>query len=193
MKRITSFGRYIALTLLAIISIGYGIERTPWMMEATLDWLHARVSDVEIDLIAGVTKGLISSGVVHASTNSTPIGVASMQYKEFQINLAQAAGTYTLCSATGSTIFIGRAAFLVTTAGTGFTNFTVQTNNTTADLLLASTTAASTTILKNLGSSSGSQMLPDAGQITYTITGTGTAGTVNVGILYSSLLGGSLQ
>lgn len=105
------------------------------------------------------------------------------KFKYFTANLAQVAATYDLCTATGTTS-ISRVWIFVTTAATGLTSITMQSNNTTSDVVLASTLLAVITINKNLTPVTVPFALLTGNKIQYTIVGTGSAGSVTVGVEY---------
>lgn len=121
-----------------------------------------------------------------ACNSSGPRGQA------FTANLAQAAGNYTLATATGGDVLITKIQPFVVSAAGGLTSITLQSNNTTPDTVLTSTLAAVLTSGKNLTALVTPFVLPSTKAIQYSIVGTGNAGSLTVAVEYESL-GGVLQ
>ncbi len=120
----------------------------------------------------------ISGGVVPLSPN----------YKTFTANLNQAAATYDLCTATGD-VLIKIVTIFVAVAAIGLTSISISSNNTTADVVLASTLLATLTVGKNLTPVSLPFLLPSTKKIQYTIVGVASAGSLTIGL---EVLGGTL-
>jgi len=127
------------------------------------------------------------SGVVY----QTPFGYV----QEFTANLAQAAATYDLCTASGD-VQIYRVGIYVATAGATFTSVTIQSNQTTPFTLLNVIDGA----VANLASqksivTSWTQAFPwslrNAQKIQYTIAGSTGTGSLRVTIGYTPISGGA--
>jgi len=73
--------------------------------------------------------GYVVSNAI-ADTNIVQVG-------QFTANLAQAAATYTLCTATGGDILITNFSFYVQTAGSVFTSVQIKTNQTNSTDLMS--------------------------------------------------------
>lgn len=115
------------------------------------------------------------------------------QFKSFTANLAQNAGTYTLATASADMVIKSISTF-VATAPTGLTSITVQSNNATGDIILASTLLATMTAGKNLTPVSLPFVLPSTKLLTYTIVGNGTGtGALTVIVELASPTGGTLN
>lgn len=107
--------------------------------------------------------------------------------QEFTVNTSQSAGTYTVCTATGD-ILIEKFAVYVKTAGAGLVSLSLQTNDTTPFSLLTGTEG----LLANLGLGANlnpankdkSFFVANGKQITATIVGTGTGGSVVLCLVY---------
>lgn len=114
------------------------------------------------------------------------------QVKSFSANLAQVAATYDLATASADLV-INRITTFVSTAATGLTSITMQSNNTTSDVVLASTLLVNLTGGKNLTPINIPFLLPNTKKLQYTIVGTGSAGTLTVVVEYASPSGGTLN
>lgn len=118
---------------------------------------------------------------------------SSLKTQSFTANLAQNAGTYDLATASADVVIQSITVF-VATAPTGLTSVTMQSSNTTSDVVLASTLLAIMTGGKNLTPVSLPFLLPSTKKIQYTIVGNGTGtGALTVIIEYESPSGGSLN
>lgn len=117
------------------------------------------------------------------SGTSANVPSDAVHFDSFVINLAQNAGLYTLCTASQS-ITIKSISFRVNTAGTGFTNFIVGTNDTGVVSLLGLTLLVSVTQGVNLPAYTGICQLAATKAITYTIVGNGSAGSVTAVVEY---------
>lgn len=113
----------------------------------------------------------------------------TQETKTFTLNLAQAAGTYDLATASGSgdlLVQLDSLGFYVTTAGATFTSVSVQTNQTTPVVLLSAAegAVASLTVNKNLARNIGTAGFPafilrNGQKIQYTLVGaTGTGAMI---------------
>lgn len=134
---------------------------------------------------------LLSGATAQAQIYSAPMQNVA-QTKSFTANLAQNAATYDLATASADVVIKSITTF-VSTAATGLTSITLQSNNTTSDVVLASTLLASLTIGKNLTPVSLPFVLPSTKKIQYTIVGNGSAGALTVIVEYSSPSGGTLN
>lgn len=114
--------------------------------------------------------------------------------KEVAVNEAQAAGTYTLLTATGD-VLVTANRFYQITAGATFTSLAIQTNDTTAFALMTSTEGLVTnlTAAKNITTANvGSPFLLRSGQtITMILAGSTGTGTGTLGIQYVPLTSGA--
>lgn len=115
--------------------------------------------------------------------------------KTFTLNLAQAAGTYTLatCNATGGVVITGMDLYM-TVAGATFTNVSITTNDTTTVTFLTTTegAVANLTVGKNVAKAwTPSTYLHTGKIIRYTITGSTGTGTMLVVIRYQSSVNGA--
>lgn len=125
-------------------------------------------------------------------TYSSPFGGVC---QEFTANLAQAAATYDLCTASGD-IFVQRIGIYVATAGATFTSVTLQSNQTTAFTILNVIDGAVANLVaqKSLATT-WSQAFPwslRSGQkIQYTIAGSTGTGSLRVQIWYAPISGGA--
>lgn len=106
--------------------------------------------------------------------------------KTFNISLAQNAGTYDICTASGGDVFINDVVIKTTTAATGLTSITVQTNNTTPVSLLGSTVLANLTADRQEAALNTPLLLESGKKIQLTIVGNGT-GTGNLKLVFSYL------
>lgn len=106
-------------------------------------------------------------------------------------NIGQAAGTYTAGTVSGGDILIVSISPFMSVAGVGLTSVVVQTNNTTADVLLASTLLAALTVGKNLTPYTTPSVLPSGKLIQYTVVGIGSAGTLQLAVRYQALTSGA--
>jgi hypothetical protein len=130
-----------------------------------------------------------------SSRNLYSVNTADL-VSDFTMNLAQAAATYTLCTAVGDVCIWGMGVFC-TVAGTNWTSVTIQTNDTTNFVFMNSTEGARAnfTAGKNVSITWAQVQKPlvRSGQLVqYTIAGTTGVGTARVQIYYYSLAGGDL-
>lgn len=118
---------------------------------------------------------------------------SSLKTQSFTANLAQTGATYDLATA-GADVVIQSITIFVATVAAGLTSMTMQSNNTTSDVVLASTLLALLTAGKNLTPVSLPFILLATKKIQYTIVGNGTgAGALTCIIEYESPSGGSLS
>lgn len=117
--------------------------------------------------------------------------------KAFTVNLAQAAGTYDLCTASGGDVLIDlyNLGLFCTVAGATFTSVAIQTNDTTPAVILTSTEGgvANITAGKNItrAVTFNAIVLTSGKKIQYTIVGTTGTGTMKAGISFCPLVGGA--
>jgi hypothetical protein len=111
--------------------------------------------------------------------------------KIFNINLAQVANTYDLLTASSGSVDILGIEFYNDVAGSGLTSVTVQTNDTTVTTVLATVLLATLTGGKNLTALATSLILPSGKKITYTIIGTGSAGSIKAHVRYMTPTSGA--
>lgn len=113
---------------------------------------------------------------------------AQVEAKSFTANLAQAAGTYDLCTAAGDVlIYPAMLAIYVTTAGATFTSVAIQTNQTNpTNILTAGEGAvANLTAQKNVAHAiptSQAILLKSGQKLRYTIVGATGTGALEVAI-----------
>lgn len=128
----------------------------------------------------------------HAQISVAPVQ-SSLKTQSFTANLSQAGATYDLATA-GADMVIQSITVFVSVAPAGLTSITLQSNNTTADVVLASTLLASLTGGKNLTPVALPFLLPATKKIQYTIVGAGSGGgALTVIIEYESPSGGTLS
>ncbi|CAB4196595.1 hypothetical protein UFOVP1290_115 [uncultured Caudovirales phage] len=113
---------------------------------------------------------------------------------EFTANVAQAAGTYTLGTVTG-TVLIDKVSFYITTAGATFTSVAFQTNQTTPFVFLTAGDGAVANLVaqKNLPTTWIQNIpvtLKTGTLIQYTIVGATGTGSISVIISYRPIAGG---
>lgn len=101
------------------------------------------------------------------------------KYAVGSFNLAQAAATYTILTASGD-VFIDDIQAYVKTAAGGLTSVTIQSNHATPKSIVASILLAAILIDLQLTIVTGKFVLPDTKLITGTIVGTGNAGLIYV-------------
>lgn len=117
--------------------------------------------------------------------------------RSFTANLAQAAGTYDLCTATGGDVLIDmyNISLYVATAGATFTSVSFQTNQTNPTVILTSTegAVANLTAQKNLvrAVTVGSLLLKSGQKLQYTIAGATGTGSIQVAIAFMPLANGA--
>lgn len=116
---------------------------------------------------------------------------------EFAINPAQAAGSYTVCTASGD-IAIKSAYVYIANACTGLTSVAIQSNSTTPNIIMtaAQGAVASLTADRTIALTAANLQpwtLRAGRSIRFTIVGTGAAGAIRLGILWCPVtVGGTL-
>lgn len=124
----------------------------------------------------------------YSYSQGQPIGV------EVAVNEAQAAGTYTLLTATGD-VLVTVNRFYQITAGATFTSISIQTNDTTAFSLMTSTEGliANLTASKNITTANITTpfLLKSGKLIQLTIAGSTGTGTGTLGLQYVPITSGS--
>lgn len=121
-----------------------------------------------------------------------------MQTLRFTANLAQAAATYDLCTASGGDVLIDptKLAFYMATAGATFTSVSVQTNQTNATTLLTAGegAVANLTAQRNvphaLPTSQG-VLLKSGQKLQYTIVGATGTGSMQCAIPFLAVDAGA--
>lgn len=116
---------------------------------------------------------------------------------DFTLNLAQAAASYDLCTATGGDVLIWGMGLFCTVAGATWTSVTVQTDDTTNFVFVDATQGARAnfTAGKNVAITwpqVQKPLLRSGQKIRYTIAGSTGTGTARAQFLYYSLNGGLL-
>lgn len=115
------------------------------------------------------------------------------QVGNFSMNLAQAAATYDLATASGDLI-IDKIAFYVTAAGTVFTSVSVQTNQTTPAVLLSAVEGAVANVVsqKTMTIALTAPVVIKSGQkIQFTIVGATGTGTIVATAVYRPTTAGA--
>ena len=118
--------------------------------------------------------------------------------RSFTANLAQAAATYDLCTATGGDVLIDmyNISIYVATAGATFTSVSIQTNQTNNTVILTSSEGAVANLIaqKNLvrAVTVGSLLLKSGQKLQYTIVGATGTGSLNVAIAFMPLTRGAI-
>jgi hypothetical protein len=110
-------------------------------------------------------------------------------------NLAQAASTYDLCTASGGDVVIEKILLLVSVAGATFTSVSFQTNDTTVLSILDALGVASVTLGKSLTTTwtqAQPQALRSGKKIQYTIVGSTGTGTIQAYVWYRPLASGAV-
>jgi anti-anti-sigma regulatory factor len=132
------------------------------------------------------------SAIGFSSVPSTP------QALSFTANLAQAAATYDLCTASGGDILldISRLAIYVATAGATLTSVSIQSNQTNITTILSAVEGAVANLIaqKNLVRVIpviGGLLLKSGQKLQYTIVGATGTGSLNVAIPFMSLTAGA--
>lgn len=121
--------------------------------------------------------------------------INSPTIKEFTANLAQAANTYDLCTASGGGVYIRNISVYVATAGATFTSVSIQTNQTNATTLMSAVegAVANLTAQKVVVLALARPVYLASGQkLQYTIVGSTGTGSLTVGCEFMSASGGTL-
>ena len=115
------------------------------------------------------------------------------QRTTFTANLAQAAATYDLATATGGAVLVTRVVVYVSVAGATFTSVAIQTNTTTAVTFLTSGegAVANVTADKTLKDSASAAYLASGKKIQFTLVGATGTGTLLVVVEYTPLAAGA--
>jgi len=113
--------------------------------------------------------------------------------KEFTLNLAQAAATYDICTASGGDVLVMIAAPFVSVAAVGLVSDSIQSNNTTPDIIMAAGVGllGSLTAGKNMAPFATAFVLPSGKKLQHTIVGTGSGGTILLAVQYMRLAAGA--
>ena len=124
-------------------------------------------------------------------TYQTPYGAC----QEFTANLAQAAATYDLCTASGD-VLIYRAGIYVQTVGATFTSVSIQSNGTTAWIILSALDGALANIasqrsMPTTWSQEDPLSLRSGQKIQYTLLGATGTGSLRVQLAYHPITGGA--
>lgn len=115
------------------------------------------------------------------------------QVKEFTLNLAQAAGTYDLCTASGD-VLIEDVRYQVTTVGATFTSVAVKNNESTLYTLLSAVEGAVANILAgtNLSPAAAQKLrLPSGKKLQYIIVGATGTGAIKAVITFRPITAGA--
>lgn len=127
-----------------------------------------------------------------------PLSSSEERALSFTANLAQAAGTYDLCTASGGNVIIDLAllSIYVATAGATFTSVSIQTNQTNNTTILSSAEGllANLVAQKNLVRAIpviGGMLLATGQKIQYTIAGATGTGSLTVAIPFMPLADGA--
>lgn len=115
-----------------------------------------------------------------------------MKTKKFDMNLAQAAASYVLCTCTGG-VLIDTVQIFGAVVGATFTAATLQTDNTVPEEILSAAEGAVANIVagKNIKSFTTKLYLPTAKKINYTISGATGTGSCLVIITYRPVINGA--
>ena len=114
--------------------------------------------------------------------------------RTFSANLAQAAATYDLATATGGDVWLAEAIVYVTTAGATFTSVSIQSNDTTPVTILSAAegAVANVTVGKNLKLFSSAAFIASGKKLQYTIVGVTGTGLLTVAVLSRPVVAGVL-
>lgn len=114
--------------------------------------------------------------------------------KGFTANLAQAAGTYDLATATGGDVIVDWVIVYVATGGATFTSVSIQTNDTTPVSVLSAAEGAiaNVTVGKNLKVFSTPMFVASTKKLQYTIVGVTGTGTLTVAVMSRPIVAGVL-
>lgn len=123
---------------------------------------------------------------------------ATTEVKEFTANLAQAAATYDLCTASGDLLVdLYKLGIYVATAGGTFTSVSIQTNQTNVTTILSAAEGAVANLIaqKNLVRAIpvvGGLILRSGQKFQYTILGLTGTGSLRVDIPYLQITAGAV-
>lgn len=119
----------------------------------------------------------------------------SASTKKFTANLAQAAATYDLATATGGDILIEAVAIYVATAGATFTSTKIHTNQTNDTNLMTVVEGAVANLVAQkvvpIAGANSPVFLASGQKIQYTIAGATGTGSLTVALRYRSLDSGA--
>lgn len=128
-----------------------------------------------------------------------PAPYSQLQALSFTANLAQAAGTYDLCTATGGDVLVDiqELAIYVATAGATLTSVSIQTNQSNLTTILSAVEGAVANLIsqKNLVRAIpviGGLLLKSGQKIQYTIVGLTGTGSLLVAIPFMPLITGAV-
>lgn len=119
--------------------------------------------------------------------------------KQFTANLAQAAATYDLCTATGDVLIdLQRLAIYVATAGAVLTSVSIQTNQTNNTIILSAIEGAVANLIaqKNVVRAIpviGGLLLANGQKLQYTIVGATGTGSLTVAVPFLSIGGSTIN
>lgn len=121
---------------------------------------------------------------------------ATPQIQEFTANLAQAAATYDLCTASGD-LFIFKMGIYVATVGATFTSVAIQSNQTTAFVILNAADGAVANVqaqrsMPTTWTQASPWSLRSGQKIQFTLVGATGTGSLRVQVQYLPLTGGAL-
>lgn len=127
-----------------------------------------------------------------------PIPLSLMQAMPFTANLAQAAGTYDLCTVTGGDVVLDLQKFsvYVATAGATLTSVSIQTDQTNPTTLLSAAEGALANLVaqKNLVRATpavGGLLLKSGQKVRYTIVGLTGSGSLTVTVPFLTITAGA--
>lgn len=129
-----------------------------------------------------------------------PVPATAQQVSTFTADLTQAAGTYTLCTATNGDVLVDiyDLAIYVATAGATLTSVSIQTSQTNATTILSAVEGAVANLIaqKNLVRAIpvvGGVLLKTGQKLNYTIVGATGSGSLNVTVpFYPTAAGATL-
>ena len=113
--------------------------------------------------------------------------------KSFSANLAQAAATYDIATASGGDILMLDAVVYISVAAADLVSVSVQTNDTTAVTIMSAAEGAVANLTggKNAKVFATATVLASTKKLQFTIVGTGTAGTMKVVVQYRKTAAGA--
>lgn len=118
-------------------------------------------------------------------------GVPAVTPKNLVFNMAQAAGNYTLGTATNGDVWVEIIGCYVKTAAVGLTSVTVVTDHTTPKTLVASILLAALTLDSIQTVAIASFLLPSTKRIQGTIVGTGSGGEMDLYVRWAPMTSGA--
>lgn len=121
-------------------------------------------------------------------------GGSYLPIKEVTLNLAQAAAAYDIVTATGDLIIVDYTIY-VTTVGATFDSVSIQTNDTTPQILMTAVegAVANLTALANIqpANQGKSFRLSNGKKIQFTIAGATGTGAIKIALLYRPITDGA--